>query len=46
MKEENKNNNKPLQTYNPEEVADEVMAVESQYVTGDKYSSRPISKEE
>lgn len=42
----NKTNKQPVQTYNPEQEADEVMTIESQYVSGEKFSSMPVEGEE
>ena len=37
---------KPRKTYNPEKEANEVMTIESQYVSGEKFSSVPVDDEE
>ncbi|MEW9672208.1 hypothetical protein [Ammoniphilus sp. 3BR4] len=36
----------PKQTYNPEKEANEVMTIESQYVSGEKFASMPVDDEE
>ena len=36
---------KPAQTYNPGKEAEEVMTIESQYVSGEKFNSMPVKGE-
>lgn len=42
----NHKNKQPIQTYNAEKEANEVMTIESQYVSGEKFSSMPVEGED
>lgn len=41
-----KNTTPPKQSYDPKKEADEVLTVKSQYVSGEKYNSMPVTDED